>query len=1218
MPVMKYVADQNRYAAAGLFPSEPVSWKSGGTARGIPTGVLTVSPVQWNMVSNTVRLYQRMLIEVTYVGAGVNRQATSDEKVLEGAFINGIVAPVSKKVNSVASVQPSVLSSGKWFRIAVNDNGVYKLDAAALTAAGVPVSSVDPRTIRIFGNGGTELSEDISAARPSDLVENAIFVQGQDDGKFDAGDYVLFYGKSVRSWKYNSAQKVIRHSINHYSETNYYYLTYGGVQGKRMVLQASNPSPAGVVPTRFRDAVAMEDERLKLPTVNSGKDWYARSLDALSPTFTYMLPLPGLVPNDFINYRFAFLATSTYGVSMSVSETGKPLGNFYIPSSYGYLDANSGEFTAKGSSTLSSSSSQLNVSLGTSSVGVYGYIDWIEVNYPRFFSAVSDYLRFWSPDTSAIIEYQLQNFTQQPTILNVTVPESVSMITGVFGTYAFRAAETGGGKIAEYVAAAPSSWKSPASITAISNQDLHGNAAGADFLIITSPEFRTAADRLAAYREQPAHGDLRTLVVDVSQIYNEFGGGLPDVTAIRDFLKYTYDNWTRRPQFVLMFGGASYDYKGILGQKSSYVPTWETDESRDEVGSYASDDYYVMFGSDNSLSMVIGRISSRTTTEAGVVVDKILRYEDQSDKDIWKMRVVFVGDDAWSTENGYLEGTMHSQAAEDLSQPQYTPDEFEKRKIYIAEYPTVWTVQGRTKPGAFQDIIDQINQGVLIINYSGHGNPLQWAHENIFNVATSIPQLSNSNRLSLFVVATCDFSRFDDPTRYTGSELLMNKSDGGSIAVLSATRKVYAGANDFLNKGTYSQMFTRSNSGVLTVDRPATALYRYKIASGNSTNDQKYFLMGDPTMRVQFPSAYAVIDSISGQPVDSVGGTVRSTPIPLSSLSKVTVSGSVRSAGGQTDQSYTGKVTVTVNDASRNQTIVDFAPGLNWTYVAAGGLLFRGDNSISNGKFKATFVVPKDIAFADSTGRGRVVAYCTGVKGDARGYTANVRVVGADSSAKNNGIGPQISIFLNSRSFRAGDLVNTHPNLIVDFADSNGINTSGTGIGHRIEAWVNNSTQSQDLTQFFTSKIDNYREGTVEFPMANLPLGRNTIRVRAWDSFNNSNSAEAPFDVASDDPLTIQDVLNYPNPFAGGTSFTFKQNTQNPLRVKITIYTVAGRLIQTLESTTGGEQFVRIPWDGRDRDGDILGNGIYYYKLIASTVDGHYSSDSLGKVVVLR
>ena len=1213
--VEPFAPDAERYRQNSFAPLRIAALSDAHRVRNRLIADVNVFPLQYNPATRTLRRYTRIVVEVVFgAPAGIAGQAR-DRDLFRGVLLNDDVSrswSLPTPARRTAALASSVLSSGNWYRMAVTKEGVYRLDYTYLSSAGINPDSIDPRTIRIFGNGGSEVPENLASPRPIDLLENAIYVWGEADGRFDHGDYVLFFGTSTRGWAYNPATRVYSHTINHYTETNYYWLTYGGVNGKRMADQPSAAASATSSPDRFPDHVFVEEEKVNL--LSSGKDWYGQSISPNS-SFTYLNVLPGLVPGDLINYRYALVSADQGPSQFAVKEWGDLLGINVLPAPQGYQVATGNTFTASHTSTLPDTVSTLNFAFSPSSISATGYVDWAEIVYPRMFSAINGFLRFRSPDGTNIVEYRLQNFGAAPMVMNVTSPANVTLLSGLYGAYAFRASEVAG-QISEYCASTPASWLIPAAIDRVRNEDLRGYAGGADYIILTTPDFMSAANRLAAYRSDPSHGGLKTVVVDVNQVYNEFSGGLPDVSAIRDYLSYAYNNWTPQPTFVLMLGEGSYDYKGILGSRSSYVPTWQSPESRNEVDSYSTDDFFAEFGPGNAPSLVLGRISARAPSEADVVVDKIIRYESSSVQDTWKMRILFVGDDSWTSTGE--EGTQHTDAAEDLAE-QHTPNEFEKKKIYIAEYPTVWTTQGRRKPGAYQDIIDDINAGALMVNFTGHGNPSVWTHEHIFEVETSIPQLVNANRLSFYFLATCNFSQFDDPKQYTGSELLMIKPDGGSIGVIASTRPVYAYSNQTLNQETYNRLFTRDQYGRVVVERPAKAFFLYKAISGNGENDQKYVFMGDPAMRLEYPSGYASIDSVNHQRVDSVGGAPRQYPIPMKSLSLVTVSGTARDRNNQPDATFNGTVSLVVNDAYRTVTILDFYPGAPaYYYKATGSTIYHGENSVVNGRFNASFIVPRDVANADTTSHARLVGYLSGGGTDGASFTSNIRIGGTDTTVVHSSAGPAMTIYLNNRNFRTGDMVSENPVMYVDLADSVGINVSASGIGHRIEAWVNGSTQSTDLTDSYTSKLDDFRQGTVQVQLKNLPTGRNTVRVRAWDSFDNSATAETYFQVASSDQLTIADVMNYPNPFASETMFTFRQNQSLPLRVKVNVYTLAGRMIRSIDATTQGDSFVRIPWDGRDRDGSTLANGVYLYKVVVSTFDGRFSSEALGKLSVLK
>jgi hypothetical protein len=415
-------------------------------------------------------------------------------------------------------------------------------------------------------------------------------------------------------------------------------------------------------------------------------------------------------------------------------------------------------------------------------------------------------------------------------------------------------------------------------------------------------------------------------------------------------------------------------------------------------------------------------------------------------------------------------------------------------------------------------------------------------------------------------------------------------------------------------------MFGRDRFGRLVARTVAEALFSFKSLDpfGNGVNEQKFFFMGDPTMRLQLPEELATIDSLNSESPDSTGGIPRINPIRLKSLGRVTVRGSVRGENNKLDPTFSGSVVLQVDDVSRRVVIPDFAPGIDWEYVSSGATVFRGQGTLNAGTMSASFIVPKDISYADSTGRGRIIMYLSGTGGDVIGFNSMFTIWGTDTSARIDTEGPHARLYLDSRGFRSGDLVRESPVLIADLVDSSGMNTSVAGIGHRLELWINNSPQGRDVSEFYLSRLDDFRYGSLQVPLARLPQGRNSLRLRAWDVYNNSATAEISFEVAGDDRLTLSEVWNYPNPFARETQFTFRQNQLVPLHVTIKIFTVSGRMIHSLEMITGGEPFVRVPWDGRDRDGDTIANGVYFYKVIASTFDGNLRAETLGKLMMMR
>jgi hypothetical protein len=287
-----------------------------------------------------------------------------------------------------------------------------------------------------------------------------------------------------------------------------------------------------------------------------------------------------------------------------------------------------------------------------------------------------------------------------------------------------------------------------------------------------------------------------------------------------------------------------------------------------------------------------------------------------------------------------------------------------------------------------------------------------------------------------------------------------------------------------------------------------------------------------------------------------------------------------------------------------------------FTYITSGNTLFRGEQNVTSGTVSATFIVPKDISYGNDF--GRMTMYFWNSTSDGSGYTSNFRVGGTDSTAPADTKGPRVDLYVDNRGFRSGDVVSASPTLIADLFDSSGINTSGAGVGHRLEVWLDNNPQSLDVSDYYKSKTDTYREGTVQYSLGALSQGTHNLRLRAWDTYNNSSTGETVFDVLSSAGLRLSNVYNFPNPMRSATVFTFEHNQLTSIDAEVKIYTVAGRLIQSLRKTGIAGSFVQIPWDGRDKDGDPPANGVYLYKIIAKTEDDRFSSEALGKLSILR
>ncbi|MBI4548842.1 MAG: type IX secretion system sortase PorU [Ignavibacteriae bacterium] len=1226
-PVLEYSPDATHYGHAGFLPQNIAALANIGEARGVFLGELRLYPLQYDPALRTLRKYTRIVVRVRF-GERETPTVQPDRSIV-GLSLNKEAFEVSQipvAVSKQKALRNSVLSSGPWFRLTVSEDGIYKLTGQTLLNAGIP-SSTDPHTIQIYGNGGFETPSDVNAPYIDDLLANAVYVHDEGNARqLDASDYIIFYGKGTRGWKYNPSNKTFSHYINHFTETNVYWLTYGTAPSKMMAEVSSLSDNVFFQPSTVQGKLFREDDKVNI--LSSGQEWLGQVFN-VGDQITYVHPLPGLDVTQPIRYKFHVGARSRGFSTFDIYEHSQRL--LTTPSIPG---VNVGDYTLQFAETsprelqisqiptFNDGQSHLRFAFNSTNSTGNGYIDWYEIFYRQHLVAQSDVFSFHSDDTTAIVEYNVTGFTGGGVLVfDVTRFDSVFRIVNVrlsADSCSFKVA-LNAGSVREFYVVGPNGFKTPGVLTRVTNQNLHGDITEVQYVIITHPDFMDAARRLKNFREQPGDQFLSTIVVDVNQIYNEFGGGLQSPMAVRNYLRYIYTNWSSPPKYVLLFGDGDYDYKRITATGTNWMPPWETPNSFYPLSSYATDDDFVNLTNDLRIDIAVGRLTARSPQEANTMVDKIIEYESSPVQDPWKLRSTFVADDGLQglNPNGTIanDGFIHICQVEGSPEcgyyagrgiSQLVPTMFEKRKIYLYEYPTVYAAAGRRKPDVNIAIRNQINQGTLILNFTGHGNPRVWAHENVFVREADFPLLTNKGKYFFLVAATCNYSHFDILSEQSGSEMLVAMQDAGAIAVVSATRAVYADPNHVLNLTLYRHLFQTDTQGKLLTPRLGDAWYSTK-QSLTSDNDRKFFLLGDPALRIGFPKLYATIDSINRVSTSQV--------VQLQALSRASVSATVRDSQSNQGGGYSGNAELVVYDADRTIQINDPLSGI-FTYKTRGEILFRGQHTIQDGLMNANFVIPKDISYNNDF--GRMTLYFSNSTIDGAGYSTSFRVGGTDTTAAPDAKGPEIQLYLDRRDFRSGDVVSESPLLIAELFDTSGINTSGASVGHRLEAWTDDSPQGINLNDYYKSKLDTYQEGTVEYPLGTLSPGTHKLRMRAWDTFNNSSTEETVFDVVTSIGLRLSNVYNYPNPFTSLTVFTFEHNQVLVIDTEVKIYTVAGRLIHALKMPNVTTPFVQIPWDGRDRDGDLVANGIYLYKVIAKTQDGRFSSEALGKLSVLR
>ncbi|MGE5796730.1 MAG: type IX secretion system sortase PorU, partial [Ignavibacteria bacterium] len=1053
---------------------ELVSFGDFEIMRGIPTNNFIIKPVKFYPLENKIIIYNKIIFRINY-SANQKIYRGHEDEFLRGSLPNYEVAKFwkidRKKIRKTAA---SVLSTGTWVRFEAPEEGIYKIDRAMFASWGFDPGSVDPRTIKIYNNGGKQLPERVEEDHPSDLIENAITVTGEEDSTFDALDNILFYGRGINFWDYDTVSNAVKRYFTPYSKVNYFWITSGGNPGKRIQAKNGNLSvQPQYIQTTTQAFASLEEDKAKVAA--TGRYYVGDEYSQSVPMKIYINKLDGRIESVPLTYKLRFINASELPFTLRAEENSSLLFSESIrgsgdPSSYlaGYQLLKTVIYRG----LLPENTSQLKFQVLNTNSASKGYIDFFEIYYEKFLSASGDALIFFSKDTSAVIEYQLNGFSSSnikvydiTDFANIKIVTNPVMLSG--GEFRFQEAMTAG-NVSKYMALGNDNFKIPVNAVNIKNQNVTG-ISEAKLIIIANKNFQTEAERLKSYREGESKHKLPTSIAYVDEIYNEFAAGMTDPTAIRNFIQYTYDSWTVQPEYILLFGDGTYDAKNVEGANNNFVPTYQVPLITDSpilylINSYPMDDYFVRVDGDGPVvDLAIGRLNVQTPADAGYVVDKIINYESNMERGTWQNLITLVADDGLTSEGD--DHALHTNQSENLSR--IIPKSFNINKIYLAAYPTVITGAGRTKPEVNKAIVNAINTGTLILNYIGHGNHEVWAHEVVFEKSSTISQLHNDKYFFL-TAATCNFGQYDFTGTQSGTEMLILKDGSGALGAFTATRQVYANQNQTLNEYFYSQLLLTPREAE---NLPITIGRAYCLTKQRYTaeNDQKFHLFGDPTLRLLIPQYSSTVDSINGISLNSSADTIR-----LKALSKVKLAGTIKRPDNAVWEDYNGEAVLSIFDSERNTRIIERIDTLYtniYNITLPGGILFNGKISVFNGKYSAEFVVPKDISYENK--KGKVLVYFYNNLTDGIGITDRPIIGGSDNSVINDGKGPEIEIYYDNAGTGSSTIINPDSRLIVNLSDETGINTSGTGIGHKLEGVLNDNESSPiDFTEFFTGDLD--------------------------------------------------------------------------------------------------------------------------------------------------
>ncbi|TNE54994.1 MAG: type IX secretion system sortase PorU [Bacteroidetes bacterium] len=1121
-------------------------------------------------------------------------------------------------------VASSVLGDqgSRWYKISLEQDGVYKLDYEWFQQHQISVSGLSPDHIHLYGNASGKIPEDNSVPKTDDLAENAIQFVGDADASFEPGEYFLFYGWGPHKW--SQVGGTFRRDLHLYSDQSHYFIRISDQESPERI-QNNSLSTLPVTNTVDEFNYFTVHERDSVNLVGGGQRWYGELFD-FDLTQDFPFSIPDIVPNSTVHFITSLASNSRSSSNKyDISVNGSSLNSGSIPSistDYRRMEV---------FYDYQTSSDQVTVRINVNRVNptVLTYLDRIELNARRklvFHSGQMQFRDFNSVGAGNVADFKVTGVPQDYSLWEVTNRTKPGIITGDWlnGELSFKLATD---SLREFILFDGNVIFTPKYVGEVASQNLHA-LPPAKFLIVTHPAFMEQAERLADLHRAE---NVSTHVVTTTQVYNEFSSGTQDPGAIKWFAKMFYDRAngdpSRMPENLLLFGDGTYDPKDRLPGNNNMVPTYQFISSEDHINALVTDDFFGMLddnesiGNSDMLDIGVGRMIVTTTQQAKEQVDKVEQYMKKgiqqnnglacnqqgvscSSYGDWRLKYVQIADDE---ENGYfiVNDTEPQNAQVETNYPDMNVD-----KLYMDAYPQVTNAGGQRYPEVVAQITDRVQRGALVVNYVGHGGEVGLAEERV----VTIPQIqswTNWCHLNLFVSATCEFTRFDDPSRVSAGEWAFLNSGGGAIALMTTTRSVFFGVNTNVGKSFYQHVFERdSNNKPLTFGE---IMKNTKNDAGSNSNKRSFNLIGDPALRIALPEYRITVDSINGISPDQIQDT-------LKALSKVRIKGHVEDYTGTTLNDFEGVLSSAIYDKKKtNKTLGQDEKSPVLEFSTQKNQLYKGRSSIEKGYFDFEFVVPKDIDY--SLGLGKISLYAESETRDAAGSETRVYVGGINPDGIADNQGPEVSMYFNNEKFINGGLTDENPILYAQIYDENGVNMVGNGIGHDILAVLDDNTGDPIvLNDYYNASMDTYQSGELIYQFRNLEPGVHRLSLKVWDVNNNSSETEIEFEVQKKEKLELRHVLNYPNPFTTSTAFYFEHNQWcSPLTAQVQIFTISGKLVKTISVDVLNDCYRSdaIQWDGKDDFGDQLAKGVYVYKLTVRNTSNEIA-EKIEKCVILK
>ncbi len=1096
-----------------------------------------------------------------------------------------------------------------WHQFSVEETGVQKINSNFLKQLGIPVESINPKTLRIFGRGGQMLPLE-NNSNIETLHENHIWVVGEEDGSFDKDDYILFMGYANDTW--SAENQSFRNS---YHTTSVYYITYGSSEGKRLLIEEGSASISSSAINKGVYQSIWEEDNYNIGSL--GRRWFGvRFSDKQKESFTFQTPNVATGSSIDVAARLAAAATSTTTFTLTSSSTSvssilRPTVDTSVatePSSR--FNAISGML----STTIESTQEvQLDLSYSSSGdFGAYGYLDFMLVQYHREFTGTDNSFMFTLSNTEPVQELVVSAAQSETTLWELkenvvhTVPQdetsfSAEVLVDVGSTF--------------YLA---TNHKTPVyrrSTRKLEPSKMLQNLLSlppTTYLLITSEEYREYAERLVAHRQE--NRGLEAHLVTVEEIYEAFSTGQQDVAAIRNFIRFLYLNQGKKLQYLCLFGDTSYDYQKRTRSNDLVVPTFHSLNSFSLTNSFMSDDFFAMMdtgegllSSTDKMDLAVGRMVFSNEKQATVAVDKVIEYESAVNKGSWNNSFTLLSDDVDQDWEYVIQEELDKVGDALLENKPF----LNITKLHLDAFKQVASAGGDRYPDAQLALENRLMQGTLAVNYFGHGGEDGLSGEFIVdkNLAAT---LFHPGKYPLFITSTCEFTRFDNHERQTAGEILYQNPTGGAIGLISTTRQIYVTNGINYNKIISKHLFSFENSDYTSI---AEALRKAKSEFTDVNQKRIIFFVGDPAITLHIPKPDIAISHVNGIEIQNA----TDEELQFRALDKVTLNGAIVNPDDSVVNSFNGTVVLQVFDKQVQHTTLGNDGHEKLTFTSQGKQIFQGLATVSNGVFTSTFVVPKDIDLDVGKSRLTCIAFNQDKSSLVGGFSDAFTIGGLSPDRIDDNQGPEIEIFLNDRNFVDGDKVFSSPTLIVDLADENGINTAG-GIGHDITAVLdNNQISPYVLNPYYSAALDDFSKGTVAFPLHDLSTGLHSLTLKAWDTYNNPSEKTISFWVADNENIQIEKVFNSPNPVVNQTTFYVQHNRPREiLDSKLHIFTIDGKRVwhESQDVFSKGYLLDSLRWDATSYNGQIVKKGTYIYTIELISSLSQTTATHSGKIII--